>query len=921
MAIIKKKDFVEDDILKGLQKDLDNTNKKVIKLTKANKALAESLDLIKKSSDGKEAKKLIETTNKLTTSTKKLKAALTDEERVKQQILKENVKLSNSRTKAAKDLALVKAKTQQQTKALRDQAKATIGAKKGISGMTKSILGSVGLLGGMAALVNVFKNAFKTFTEFSKSSSKLAAILNTTKTGIKTLTEQAQELGATTAFTASEVIGLQTELAKLGFSLKEIENSTPGILALAAATGTDLASAAELAGATLRIFNLDASEMSRVTDVLAKSTTISSLSMAKLAAIMPIVGKTAQIAGLSLERTAALAGTLTDRGLDASSAGTALRNIFLKLAKDGRTWNGAMEVMRGSTDKLKTSIDLFGVRSSAAGIILSETESDVNDLTMALNDADGAAQDMADTMLDNLSGDITKANSAWEGFILSLADGEGIISKVLRIATGLFTNLLTALTELNNNVTLFESKFKRSERVTNFLAKATKKYTSDLKELTTNEEKLNFIHSKSINLKHKLRANTFVLAKAEKELAEAGFLNKEALTEEVNQLKFNNLIWLEQIKILDKLTPSKKKDTKEVEKSTKAIKKNTKATKENKKEKDKIVSTGKTRETARISTADMLDFDPVKDAQSQNKAIEDNNKIHNDRLIEQDKSANATKLANSKANEQAISNARATIVDASIAAAGQILADSISFGIDARAAAAEAENDAEQERNEAKAEANKEILTQNLEEGLITEKEFKDQSAKIDENLRVKNEKLEKETKKQLAIADKKKALFDVGIATAVGIARVIPNPIAMALAATLGALQLAVVTARSIPEFEKGEIDIRGLRHSRGGINANIEDRESVINRIGTANAPMMLNDINNGLFKDSDIDMMKNNDNYSYNMLQLNGLVDELRANGNLQRETNKMLAKSVNVYDRNGLIIFEDIDGNVLKRLTKN
>jgi len=459
MAIIKNKDIYDHSKseLSKLTKDLDNLIKSEKELIKTNKALSESLQSVKKSNDGTEAKKLAEGTDKLTTSTRKLKNALTDEERVKIKISKANKLLKESRTAEAKQLAHIKQRTLEQNRALREQAKANLKVKKSTNGLVSSfkklgsqLVGQLGIIAGITALVGVVKKGFQTFVAFEKANSKLAAVLGKTSKEISNLTKQQKALGSSTAFTASQVAGLQTELAKLGFTLKEIEASTPGILDLAAATGTDLAQSAEIAGATLRIFNLDASEMSRVTDVLALATSKSSLSMEKLATIMPTVGKTAQIAGVSLERTAALAGTLTDRGLDASTAGTALRNIFLKLAKDGRTWDGAMEEMNNSTDKLKTSIDLFGVRSSAAGIILSETSTDVDKLTVALDGADGAAKDMADTMLNNVAGDVTKAQSAIEGFTLSLIESDGVLSNMIRGVIQDFTEFMQSLTTFNS---------------------------------------------------------------------------------------------------------------------------------------------------------------------------------------------------------------------------------------------------------------------------------------------------------------------------------------------------------------------------------------------------------------------------------------------------------------------------------------
>lgn len=324
---------------------------------------------------------------------------------------------------------------------------------------TTAAFGKIALgIGAATTTLAAFGSALSYTIDFERQMSKVKALSGATAETMDKLTKSALEFGSTTAFTATQVGELQEELIKLGFTSDEVLNSTGGILDLAAATGTELASSAELAGATLRIFNFDATEMSRVTDVLALSTTKSSLSMEKLATIMPTVGKTAELAGVSLEKTVALSAQLTDRGLDASSAATSLRNIFLELSNKGLTWNEAMIEINGSTDKNKTAMDLFGKRAAAAGVILSETAESTNELTLALEASEGAANSMAETMLDNLAGDLTKAESAWEGFVLSLTEGEGVFSQAARGFTQTFTDLLGGFADLNNeSATFFES--------------------------------------------------------------------------------------------------------------------------------------------------------------------------------------------------------------------------------------------------------------------------------------------------------------------------------------------------------------------------------------------------------------------------------------------------------------------------------
>lgn len=330
--------------------------------------------------------------------------------------------------------------------ALKKNSGFVAGVRKGISQYATSMFGLTAAIAGVTAIVG---GAVKIFKDFEAANSKLEAVLGATENQMEKLSTQAKNLGSTTAFTASQVTELQTEYAKLGFPTEEILNMTEATLNGAAALGSELGEQAALTGATLKQFGLDSTDAARVNDVLAKSASSSALDFSKLSTALPIVGATAKTAGVDLERTTALLGTLSDRGIDASTAATSLRNIFLELSKKGITYNEAMEKINNATDKNKVAMDLFGKRAATAGIILSETEGNVTDLTEALKKSDGAAKAMADTMLDNLAGDITKAGSAWEGFILSLEDGEGFFSKLMRGFTQSITEFLGGLTELN----------------------------------------------------------------------------------------------------------------------------------------------------------------------------------------------------------------------------------------------------------------------------------------------------------------------------------------------------------------------------------------------------------------------------------------------------------------------------------------
>jgi DNA-binding FrmR family transcriptional regulator len=333
-----------------------------------------------------------------------------------------------------------------QNDALRKNSGFVNGVRKGVQQWATSLVGvSVAII----AVQRVLSSATKTIIDFQQNNARLASVLGKTRSEITALTEDAKRLGSTTAFTAVQVSQLQTEFAKLGFSESEILSAAEATLSLAAATQTDLAEAASVAGSTVRGFGLRASETQRVVDVMAKSFSSSALDMSKFSTAMAQVAPVAKNAGLSLEQTTAALGILVDRGVDASTAGTGLRGILLDLAGSGKTLEEAFNEINSSTNKNAKAFDLFGKRGATVATILAENSDQADILTDKLENAGGAAEKMATEQLDTLSGSLTKLSSAWEGFILSLEDGEGAFSQIVRGFVDTATAMLAWISQVD----------------------------------------------------------------------------------------------------------------------------------------------------------------------------------------------------------------------------------------------------------------------------------------------------------------------------------------------------------------------------------------------------------------------------------------------------------------------------------------
>lgn len=290
-------------------------------------------------------------------------------------------------------------------------------ARKTIAKNTREIqnLGRNLTVGITAPLVAIGASSVKVFADFEQSMAKVKAVSGATSTEFESLTNNAKELGRTTRFTASEVSALQLEFAKLGFTSEEITQVTGATLNLAQATGSDLAQSAEVAGATLRAFGLDASETGHVTDVMAAAFSSSALDINSFQDSMKFVAPVAKAAGVTLEEATAMLGQLANNGIKGSNAGTSLRRILQEVAGTGMDFGEAMKKSAGEVINLADAKDEVGRTASSAFLVLKEGMGDVDGLTAALEKSNGAAKEMADTMDDTAEGAFKKMMSAIEG--------------------------------------------------------------------------------------------------------------------------------------------------------------------------------------------------------------------------------------------------------------------------------------------------------------------------------------------------------------------------------------------------------------------------------------------------------------------------------------------------------------------------
>ena len=326
---------------------------------------------------------------------------------------------------------------------------------KSFGNMAAGILGAVAAFRGISSVIGT---AIKSFRDFEFQMAKVRAVTGASDKDFKKLTNTAKELGRTTFFTAQQVAELQTNYGKLGFSTKEILDAQEATLQLATATDTDLGRAAIVAGAAIRGFGLDASEAGRVVDVMAEAFTSSALDIEKFQTSMTKVAPIAAAANISLEATTAIMGTLTDAGIEASIAGTSLRNIFLKMQDSssdlskflGFTVNSSDDLERALNDLNKAGLtneevmSLVDLRQVAAFNTMIRGSERIQQLTTDFNEANGAAAKMAAIVADTLEGSFKRFTSATEGLSIQLMEDLG---GSLKETINKFANFFNALTE------------------------------------------------------------------------------------------------------------------------------------------------------------------------------------------------------------------------------------------------------------------------------------------------------------------------------------------------------------------------------------------------------------------------------------------------------------------------------------------
>ena len=303
------------------------------------------------------------------------------------------------------------------------------------------------LLAVSGAALGVMGMAANSFATFDDAMRSVAAVTGATGEQFDALTARARALGAATRYTAQEAAGAMLALGRAGMDTRQIDASVQSVLALATATGTDLAQSAEVVANTLNMFGLAAEQSGRAADVLTATANGSAQTLSDLFEALRMVGPQAKAAGYSLEETSAAIGVLANVGLKGSMAGNALKRALQQFADPGvqkrlgeigvqvRTAEGelralpeifrdlavAMNALPGA-DRLALAKDVFDVRASGAGLNLAANVDALDAFLARLRDVDGAASKTEAAMNAGIGGALAALKSAAQDVALAVGD-------------------------------------------------------------------------------------------------------------------------------------------------------------------------------------------------------------------------------------------------------------------------------------------------------------------------------------------------------------------------------------------------------------------------------------------------------------------------------------------------------------------
>lgn len=292
--------------------------------------------------------------------------------------------------------------------------------------------------------------AVKTAADFDSAMSKVAAVSGATGSDLEALRDKAREMGEKTKFSASEAAEAMNYMAMAGWKTEDMLSGIEGVMNLAAASGEDLATTSDIVTDALTAFGLTAKDSGHFADILAAASSNANTNVSMMGETFKYCAPIAGALGFSAEDTAEAIGLMANAGIKGSQAGTSLRTIMNNLSGDVTICGSAIgEVTIATTNADGSMRDLSDIladcRTAFSGLSESEKaaaaeslvgknamsgflalmnagEADINKLSSAIDNCDGSAASMAETMNDNLAGQLQILKSQLEELAISFGE-------------------------------------------------------------------------------------------------------------------------------------------------------------------------------------------------------------------------------------------------------------------------------------------------------------------------------------------------------------------------------------------------------------------------------------------------------------------------------------------------------------------
>ena len=324
---------------------------------------------------------------------------------------------------------------------------------------------------GITALGTV---AVKTGADFDAAMSKVAAVSGATGDDLQALRDKAREMGSQTKFSASEAAEAMNYMAMAGWKTEDMLSGIEGIMNLAAASGEDLATTSDIVTDALTAFGLTAADSAHFADVLAAASSNANTNVSMMGETFKYAAPVAGSLGFSVEDTAEAIGLMANAGIKSTQAGTSLRSIMTALAGDVKFCGesiGEVEIQTTNADGSMRELSdiLADCRIAFSGLSESEQASaaqalvgknamsgflalmnaapaDIDKLSGAISNCDGTSLSMAETMQDNLAGQLTILKSQLEELAISFSD---ILMPAIRSIVSHIQGLVDKLNQLD----------------------------------------------------------------------------------------------------------------------------------------------------------------------------------------------------------------------------------------------------------------------------------------------------------------------------------------------------------------------------------------------------------------------------------------------------------------------------------------